>query len=147
MFSPLFSTFLATLFAVQATATPPSPPAARKETTTTLTLSGCVSRDLSTPGTFTFAEADTDTKYRLGGVRVRKYVGQRVEIVGAPVGRRLTFRAGLVPSPNVAAQAGAMDPVKAAIAGLPGGSDRGTGAVQLPEFRVTRVRALAGSCR
>ncbi len=147
MFSPLFSTFLATMFAMQAASAPASSSATPKDTKTILTLSGCVSRDRAAPGTFTFAETDTGTKYRLGGIGVRKYIGQRVEIVGAPVGRRLTVRGGLLPSPNVAAQAGALDPVKAAMASLPGGPDSGTGAAGLPEFRVTRVRALAGSCQ
>jgi hypothetical protein len=38
-----------------------------------------------------------------------------------------------------------LDPVQAAIATQPGGPNSGTGADELPEFRVTRVRAL-GSC-
>jgi hypothetical protein len=80
-------------------------------------LSGCVSQDRAAPSTFTFAQTGTGTKYRLGGASVRKYVGQFVEIVGAPVGRRLTIRGGLVPSPNVAAQAGALVILRSNIAG------------------------------
>ena len=146
MFSALLSTFAVTMFAMQAAAAPPPSASPPKDTKTALTLSGCVSRDRAAPGSFTFAETGTGTKYRLGGVGMRKFVGQRVEIVGAPVGRRLTVRFGLVPSPNVAAQRGSLDPVRAAIASQPGGSDSGTGTVELPEFRVTKVRALAGSC-
>ena len=146
MFSSLLSTFVATMFAMQAASTPAPASATPKDTKTTLTLSGCVSRDSAAPGTFTFAETGTGTKYRLGAI-VRKYAGQRVEIVGAPVGRRPTIRGGLYPSPNAAAQAGAQDPAQAAIASLPGGTNSGTGTVELPEFRVTRVRALGGSCQ
>ena len=118
MLSLVLSTFAATMFAMQAAATPPAQ--APKDTKTIITLSGCVGRDIAKPGSFTFAETDTATKYRLGGVSVRKYVGQRVEIVGAPVGRRPTIRGGLLPSPNVAAQAGALDPAQVAIASQPG---------------------------
>ena len=41
----------------------------------------------------------------------------------------------------------AIDPAKAAIANMPGGANSGTGSVQLPAFRVTRVRSLNGSCQ
>lgn len=146
MFSSLLGTLAATMVAMQTSTAAPSP-ATPKDTKTTLTLSGCVSRSNAAPGTFTFAETGTDAKYRLSGVGVRKYAGQRVEIVGASVGRRPTIRGGLLPSPNTAAQAGALDPARAAIASLPGGPNSGTGTVELPEFRVTRVRALGGSCQ
>src|SRR5262249_55324325 len=116
-----------------------------RETKTPLTLTGCVSRSGTTPMEFTFADAATGTKYRLSGASVRKYAGQRVVIVGGPE-RRFTIRGGLVPSPNAAAQAGNQDPVKAAVANLPGGGSSGTGNVELPTFRVTRVRAAGGAC-
>jgi hypothetical protein len=147
MFSSLLGTFVATMFAMQAASAPAQSSATSNDAKTTVTLIGCVSRNVIAPGTFTFAETGTGTKYRLGAI-VRKYSGQRVEIVGAPVGRRPTVRGGLYPSPNAAAQAGALDPAQAAIASLPGGANSGTGtAVGLPELRVTRVRALAGSCQ
>jgi hypothetical protein len=94
-----------------------------------------------------FSDINTGARYRVSGVSLRKYNGQRVEIVGQPGERRLTIRGGLVPSPNTAAQAGAIDPAKAAIANMPGGANSGTGSAQLPAFRVTRVRSLSGSCR
>ena len=68
-------------------------------------------------------------------------------MVGATLGRNLTIRGGLLPSPNVAAQAGAMDPAKAAIANMPGATAGAEGSVVLPEFRVARVRALDGACQ
>jgi hypothetical protein len=123
--------------------TPPS--ATAKDTKTPIVLSGCVRRNSTMPSSFLFADASTGSKYRLSGVSMRKYAGQRVEIVGGP-GRRVTFRGGLVPSANVAAQAGGMDPAQAAIASMPGGANSGTGNVEFPEIRVTRVRALGGSC-
>ena len=126
-----------------AAANPPSAPP--RDSKAPLTLTGCVSRSGTTPASFTFADAGTGTKYRLSGASVKKYAGQRVVIVGGPE-RRLTIRGGLVPSPNAAAQAGNQDPVQAAIANLPGGSNSGTGSVELPTFRVTRVRAAGGSC-
>jgi hypothetical protein len=146
MFSPLLSSFAVTMVALQATSAPAPSSATPTDTKALVTLSGCVSQDGTFPSTFAFAESGTDTKYRLSGGGVQKYAGQRVEIVGAPVGRRLTFHFGLLPTPNVAAQAGALDPAEAAVASLPGGTNGGAGSVELPEFRVTRVRPL-GSCR
>jgi hypothetical protein len=145
MLSYLLSTFVTMMFAMQTT----SPPAAAttKATSPMLTLSGCVSRDAVMPGAFTFSDADTGAKYRVSGVSLRKFNGQRVEIVGQPGERRVTVRGGLFPSPNLAGQAGAVDPAKAAIANMPGGANTGTGSEQLPAFRVARVRPLSGSCQ
>lgn len=138
------SVLLATMTVAQS-GPAPAAPAAGKETKAPIVLSGCVSRDSATPTSVTFSDTG-GAKYRLSGVSVKKYVGQRVELVGGP-GRRLSIRGGLVPSANVAAQAGYMDPAQAAVAGMPGGANSGTGDVVLPEFRVTRVRALDGSCQ
>jgi hypothetical protein len=141
----LLSIVMAATFAAQAGSNS-APARGAAKGTKTITLSGCVNRDVSTPGSFTFVQTDSGARYRLTGVGMRKYVGQRVEVFGGPQGRRLTVRGGLLPSPNVAAQAGALDPTKAAVAGMPAGPNTGTGSVQLPEFRVTRVRSLGGSC-
>jgi len=141
----LLGTLVTMMFARQTTSPPAAAPT--KDTSPSLTLSGCVSRDVATPGAFTFADADTGAKYRVSGVSLRKYNGQRVEIVGLPEDRRVTVRGGLFPSPNLAAQAGAVDPAKAAVANMPGGANSGTGSVQLPAFRVTRVRPVSGSCQ
>ena len=145
MLTHLLASLAVTMFAAQAPATASStqtPPAPNQA----ITLSGCVSRGEVTQGQFALFDTSTGGRYRLSGARMKKFAGQRVEIVGAPVNRRLTIRFGLVPSPNVAAQAGAIDPVKAAIATMPGGTSSGTGDVQLPEFKVVRVRAIGGSC-
>lgn len=111
-----------------------------------MTLTGCVSPRPAS-GNFTFTAKD-GTKYRLTGKNFKKYAGEEVEIVGGE-GKKLTVKGGLQPSPNAAAQAGAIDPGQAAIASQPGGTatGTGTGAIELPMFRVNRVRGLGGSCQ
>jgi hypothetical protein len=147
MLQLLLGFWLATMPAAQAGSTPPAtaPSQSKPDTKTPLTLTGCVSRDGTTPNSFTFADSSTGSKYRLSGASVRKYAGQRVVIVGGPE-RRLTVRGGLVPSANAAAQAGNQDPVQAAIAGMPGAGSSGVGTVALPTFRVTRVQPADGKC-
>lgn len=124
----------------------PAPTPAPKPASTPITLNGCVSDARGASGQYTFDDSETGTTYRLTGKSARKFAGKRVELVGGP-GRRLSIRGGLLPSPNTAAQAGALDPAKAAIANFPGGASDSPGGFELPEFRVTRVRALEGSCK
>jgi hypothetical protein len=110
-----------------------------------LTLSGCVVRGETTPGQYTLEDKEDGTTYRLTGTDVRDYIGRRVQIVGGtPSPRRLTIVGGLTPNANVAAQAGDMDPARAAMAGA--GGVAGPGTVQLPEFRVKSVRPVSGAC-
>ena len=110
-------------------------------------LNGCISRDAVRPGQFNFLDNESGFKYRLTGKGLRKFVGQRVEIVGGPPGKGVTFRTGLWPSPNTAAQAGALDPAKAAVANLPGGAADAVGASPLPEIKVIRLRGVEGACQ
>ena len=123
--------------------TPAAPATESKE----VRLNGCISRDAARPGQFNFLDNTSGDKYRLTGKGLRKFVGQRVEIVGGPPGKGVTFRTGLWPSPNVAAQAGALDPAKAAVANLPGGAADGVGLNPLPEFHVVRLRGVDGGCQ
>ena len=109
-----------------------------------LTLSGCVVRGETTPGQYTIEDKDAGTKYRLTGTDFRDYIGKRVQIVGGVPSRRLTIVGGLTPNANVAAQAGDMDPSRAANAAA--GGVAGPGNVQLPEFRVKSVRPVSGAC-
>jgi hypothetical protein len=110
----------------------------------TLSLSGCVIRNENTPDRFTL-EDPAEGKYRLTGINLRDYIGQRVTVAGAIVEtKRLTIKGGLVPNANVAAQAGAMDPARAAVASA--GGVAGPGTVELPEFKVKSVRPVSGSC-
>ena len=145
MSSYLMGGLLAAMFAVQSGSAPA--PAVPKNADKTLTLNGCIARDRLAPGQFTFLETDGGGKYRLTGKGLKKFVGRPVEIVGGPPGKRVTFRTGLLPSPNVAAQAGALDPAQAAVANLPGGASDSPGVAPLPEFHVVRLRGLEGACQ
>ena len=149
----LLSSLTATVLAMQVSQTTPQktdqrdtkPPIASpttSPTTSPITLSGCITPDATTPGAYTFSDAKTGVKYRLSGVAVAKDPGQRGEIVVGSGSARVTIRGGLVPSANVAAQAGAIDPSRAAIAGAPGAG----GSVQLPEFHAARVQGASGTC-
>lgn len=120
----------------------PSKPKASK--TKGLTLVGCVSPDEANAGHVTFADAKDGTVYKLSGASAREYVGKRVRIVGATNPNRIHVRGGLTPSPNTAAQAGAMDPARAAVEAQ--GAYRGTGPAELPEFIVKTVKPVKGDC-
>jgi hypothetical protein len=140
---------LATLLLVPsiALAQSTSKDAAKKKTgkdSTPATMSGCVSQKPAVGSDFTFTAKD-GVKYRLTGKSVKKFAGQQVEIVSGDH-KKLTIKGGLLPSPNVAAQAGALDPGKAAIARFPGAGATPTGTVELPELNVARVRGLGGAC-
>jgi hypothetical protein len=109
-----------------------------------LTLSGCVVRDENAPTQYTIEDKDAGQKYRLTGTDVRDYLGRRVQVVGGVPSRRLVIVGGLTPNANVAAQAGDMDPARAAMASAGGAA--GPGTVQLPEFKVKSVRPVSGGC-
>ncbi len=129
-----------------AQAAKPSPKAPATENKE-IRLNGCISRDTVRPGQYSFLDNDSGDRYQLTGKGLRKFVGRRVEIVGGPPGKGITFRTGLWPSPNVAAQAGALDPAKAAVANLPGGAADAVGVSPLPEFRVVKLRGVEGACQ
>ena len=65
-----------------------------------LTLNGCVQKSEVDPNQFTLSDSTDGTTYRLTGADVRPHVGRKVRIVG-----------GLMPSANIAAQAGRDRPV------------------------------------
>jgi len=106
----------------------------------TITMTGCVEKGETPLGGYTLTEGTTT--YRLTGVDVRDFVGRRVEIAGAPP-RKMKIVGGLTPSANVAAQAGSMDPARAATAATDASMVNGTGA---PEFRVRAIKPITGSC-
>jgi len=110
-------------------------------------LNGCISRDNILPGQYNFREDDSGDRYHLTGKNLKKFVGQKVEIVGGPPGKGVTFKTGLWPSLNTAAQAGALDPAKAAVARFPDGASDAAGVSPLPEFRVIRLRGVEGACQ
>ena len=142
----LISSALATMVALQS-GSAPAPATTGGKDPKEIRLNGCIARDRIIPGQFTFLDNDGGGKYRLTGKGLKNFVGRRVEIVGGPPGKRITFRTGLLPSPNVAAQAGALDPAQAAIANLPGGAADANASAPLPEFRVIRLRNLEGACQ
>lgn len=122
-------------------------PASSQKTTTQvdpLRLTGCVSPKPAKGGDYTFTDAGGGS-YRLTGKDIKKYAGKKVEVVES-ASKSFGVKGGLYPSPNVAAQAGALDPVQSAIATQPGsGANTGTGG-SLPEFRAGRVRTVEGTC-
>lgn len=109
-----------------------------------ITLTGCVERAEGSPTQYTLEDSGTGVKYRLTGTNVRDFVGRPVLIVGGATGKKLVITGGLLPNPNVAAQAGAMDPARAAVAAQ--GGVAGPGTVELPEFKVKSVRPGTGGC-
>ena len=113
--------------------------------TTTVELTGCVSLSPSPSGQFAFVDATSGGTYRLNGKGLKKYAGQRVTLVGDPSTKRARIRMGLWPSPNVAAQAGALDPAQESIARHSAGTS-GT-PDNAPELRVVRVHGVEGACQ
>ena len=115
------------------TSTPPQTPA--KGTSSKLvTLVGCITSDDTVPGQYTIVDTKGAALYRLSGTDMHTYVTG-----GSP--RRLRVAGGLVPSPNAAAQAGAVDPPPAAATGP---STRNN--LPAPEFRVKTVKTVNGAC-
>jgi hypothetical protein len=109
-----------------------------------ISLSGCIARG-EKPSDPYVLDDKTEGRYRLSGINLRDYLGQRVQIAGGEVQlKKLTVKGGLYPSPNVAAQAGSIDPVRASQAAA--GGSAGPGTVDLPEFKVRSVRPVSGGC-
>ena len=107
------------------------------------TLDGCVAASSNNKKTFTLADAAQGETYLLKGLDVHDFVGKHVQIIGGP-SKGLHIVGGLYPSPNVAAQAGAIDPTKAAIASQSGPTAQDPKPVV--EFNVKSVRILSGTC-
>ena len=139
-FGILAAWFLATC-AAEASIQQPSPPDETKATRV-LALKGCISATPDVRRTITMADTTQGETYRLTGTDVRGYVGQHVEILGTR-SKRLRIVGGLYPSPNVAAQAGAIDPTQAAIASQSAPANVSN---SLVEFRVKSVRVTPGVC-
>jgi hypothetical protein len=111
-----------------------------------LTMTGCVSPKPGTSGQYTFQDAESTNEYRLNGKGIKKFAGQRVEVVVGSGSKALAVRGGLWPSPNIAARGGDIDPAQESIARQPGGGATGAGP-DVPEIRVTRLRGVEGACR
>jgi hypothetical protein len=109
-------------------------------------LRGCISAAPDTNGSFTLTEqGPKGSRFRITGRSMRDFAGKLVEVALVET-KGLTIKGGLWPSPNVAAQAGAIDSSRAAIASQPG-ANASKPDLPLPEVRVNRVRTLEGSCQ
>jgi hypothetical protein len=128
----------------------PSTPAKKTDPNAPVTMTGCVSRDYTdskNATAYTFIDGTDGSRYRLAGKGVSKYSGMSVQVVGVVNSKKLTVVGGLWPSPNIAAQAGSLDPAQVAVASLPGGPSTGVGNVELPILNVTRLSLGQGECR
>jgi hypothetical protein len=134
-------TLIAATWGVSASQQPSK--ATRTKGSKVLTLIGCIAPNPQQPGGYLLSDTEQATSYRLTGTNVREYAGRRVQLSGvAP--KRLRIVGGLYPSPNVAAQGGAIDPVRAAMAAASAAGTRDT--ATLSEFRVRSVREISGAC-
>jgi len=111
-----------------------------------VTMTGCVSGKPVPSGQYTFEDGNGLAQYRLSGKAMRKYAGQRVEVIGGPTGGGLTVKGGLWPAPTGGARGVALDPGQEAIArqmppGKPSDTDK------MPEFKVSNIRVVDGACR
>ena len=129
----------------------PAPaPAAKPDPNAPLTLNGCMTRDYTdgkNASAYTFVDGVDGNRYRVTGKNVSKFSGMSVQVVGVLESKKVKIVGGLWPSPNVAGQAGAIDPAKAAVAAMPGGGSTGTGNVDLPTLNISRVSLGQGECR
>jgi hypothetical protein len=141
-FSRILAAALVTVFAVTVEAQDKQD---KKAPPSQLEFTGCVSVTPEANGQFSFVEADGGGTYRLSGKGLKKYAGQRVTIVSESSNKGLKIRTGLWPSPNVAAQAGALDPAQESIARQSGGA--ASVPEPAPELRVVRVRGVEGACQ
>jgi hypothetical protein len=97
----------------------------------------------SAPNQFTLADEQSGSR---GGRRPHRSIrGQRVEISRRfPDNSKFKVKGGLWPTANVAGQAGAIDPVRAAgWPQQPGGPSSATGEVDLPKVN---VKSIGGGC-
>ena len=105
------------LIAIAATAVllaqAPAEPQKKADANQPVTLNGCVVRETASDNSYTFTD-NNGLKYRLAGKSVSRYSGLSVEVVGIVDRRNLKVTGGLWPSTNIAAQAGSLDPSKAA---------------------------------
>jgi hypothetical protein len=121
-----------------------APPAPSKDKGEPVVLNGCVST--SAPGTFVVQD-EKKGRFELTGQKLDIYVGKRVQVRGSSE-KGLHITTGLYPSPNVAAQAGAIDPVRAAQAAMPGSPDhQGNPTAPMPKITVTQVKTVKGDCK
>jgi hypothetical protein len=146
----MISFLLAAMFLAQSQPASPAPKVDKVDPNAPVTMNGCVTRDYTdskNASAYTFIDGSDGSRYRLKGKSLSKYSGMSVQVVGIVDTKKLKVTGGLWPSPNVAGQAGAIDPAKAGVAALPGGPTTGTGNVDLPTLNVSRLSLGRGECR
>ncbi len=129
-----FSMVSAAAAAFQTRALPSSSTEAPATGNKPIVLVGCVVADKANTDWFTLSDPKSGNSYRLTGTNVALYSGRRVRIIG-----------GLFPTPNIASQAGVIDPTKAAMAIVDADRNR-AGSGEPIEFRISRLRPLNGPC-
>jgi len=117
---------------------------ANKKAPKVITLSGCVARDEKSPEQFVISDAHEGT-YRISGKDFREYLGRRVTVDGGEVVKGFVVKGGLLPNANIAAQAGSLDPSRAAVQAATAQSTTGPDSA-LPEFRVKKIATATGQC-
>ena len=118
---------------------------AQGQSSTNITMTGCVSAKPDANGRYTFDNADGFSRYQLTGRKLAKFAGQRVELVGAsPGGGGLAIRGGLA-GPQAGARGVALDPSQESVRRQPGGGGAGIGP-SYPEFKVSRAKTVEGAC-
>lgn len=118
---------------------------AQSQSSTDITMTGCVSAKPDANGRYTFDNADGVSRYQLTGRKLAKFAGQRVELVGArPGGGGIAIKGGLV-GPQAGARGVALDPSQESVKRQPGGGGAGIGP-SYPEFKVSKVKGVTGAC-
>jgi hypothetical protein len=143
---------LAAMILAQAGSAPATPtPAPKADKNPPVTMNGCLTRDYTDAknvSAYTFIDNTDGARYRATGRNLSKYSGMSVQLTGIVIGsKKVKVVGGLYPNPNVAGQAGNIDPARAAVAAMPGGTSAGTGNVELPTLNVTRLSLGEGECR
>ena len=141
MFAAAFLTLVIGAMASSTAAAPQNASSNQPAKNGPVTLSGCVEASQTAKNAFTLD--DDGRTYLLKGIDGREFVGKNVEVIGV-LPKRFTVVGGLYPSANVAAQAGAIDPTKAAMAAQSGPTSQASRPTV--DFTVKSVRLLSGAC-
>jgi len=109
-------------------------------------ITGCVAADLREPDQLTMIDTKDGTKYRITGKNLREYLGRSVQVDGGIVVKGLRIVGGLRPSPNVAGQAGAIDPSRAIVEAATSESTTGPASDDdVQEFKVKTIKPTSGT--
>jgi hypothetical protein len=138
---------LSVAWCVPALAQSTDPPAKKPQKSKSIDVTGCVAPDGENANHFTLTDLSTgEIIYRLSGKDVREYLGKSVQVLGA-VPPKVAIVGGLSPSPNVAAQAGSIDPAQASMAAMGSEGNARPGNILVPELRVSAIKGATGNCQ